>query len=167
MYFPWEKKIFERKLQEMSSWLSSWEFPPRSHLVLFCSASQSIQTVYLLSVCISANSLLPVSLNVFNNSSSIATTIWLLKSGFYFLKPPHTFAKVTPSTQTDQKSYHWLNKLHMLLLVFGDISRTEYFKEKILLSFWMMLRWKQNCYIWWELIIFQISCSWVGLANKY
>lgn len=118
--------FFERKLQEMSSWLSSWEFPPRSHLVLFCSASQSIQTVYFLSVCISANSLLTVSVNVFNNSSSIATTIWPFKSGFCFLKPPHTFAKVTPSTHTDQKSYHLLNKL-----AYAFACICWYFKDRI------------------------------------
>lgn len=41
----------------------------------------------------------------------------------------------------------WI-RLHMPLLIFVDISGTEYFKDKILLSFWMMLRCKQNCYIW-------------------
>lgn len=109
--FLGKKNIFERKLQEISSWISSWEFPPRSHLVLFCSASQSILTEYLLSVCISASSLLTVNVNLFNNSSSIAGTIWLFRSGFYFLKPLHTYAEVTPSAHTDQKSYHWLDQL--------------------------------------------------------
>lgn len=104
------KKIFLRESCRKFPAESALENFPQD-LIWFCSASQSILTEYLLSVCISASSLLTVNVNLFNNSSSIAGTIWLFRSGFYFLKPLHTYAEVTPSAHTDQKSYHWLDQL--------------------------------------------------------
>lgn len=134
--FLGEKYIFKRKQQEISSWLSSGEIPPRSHFFLFCSASQSIQTVFAQCLCPCKFTVMCV--NLFNNSSPMQ---WL------FL-----FSKATPhiwwgdpfcSCWSEEFTIDWIS-LHMLLLRFVDISRAEYFKARIFSSFWMVLRWKQK-----------------------
>lgn len=165
VYFPWGKKymFLRESCRKIPADSAVEDFP--QDLIWVCSVLHpKVYRLYFLSVCISASSLLTVLTCLIIH---LKLQQLLFRSGFYFLKPLHTFAEVTPSAHTDQKNYHWLDQLAYAFACICDISRTAYFKDKILLSFWIMLRWKKNCYIWWELIVFQICCSWVGLANKY
>lgn len=73
-----------------------------------------------------------MNVNLFNNSSPIATTIWLFRSDFYFLKPLHIFGEVIPSAHTDQKSLPLTRSAcicfcsDLLLFQGQNISRAEF-----------------------------------------